>query len=486
MLLVMCVALYTSRVVLDALGVEDYGIYNVVGGVSASFMFFSSSLTNSTQRFLNFELGKGNLTKVNNIFSVCLWLFCILGIIIIGLAITFGRWFVESVLNIPPRTHDAAIIVLYSTALTLVISLICATYESVLIARENMKIYAYLGIIDAIAKLLVAYLIIIAPNKLIYYAWLMLVATLIPKLIIAIYCIRHYPESRPILIWDRPMVKELFVFNGWNIYGSGIWILNEQGINIILNLFFGPIVNAARGVANLVNNAVTNFTSNFFVAVRPQIVKRYATNEYESLITLLYLSSKYSFFLLWIICLPLILNMEVIINIWLKNPPSYAVPFTIWALIHSLIAVLHNPIWSAVAAIGHLKRFILFGSNTLLLCFPTIYFVLGNHASPIIIYPILIFFHCIFQSITLYLISKYIPLKINEYVRQVIWPIAKIIIASLSITYLFNLLMPKNVPGFLASILIDVIVSATIIVFIGISRNHKDIIFTKMKEAFHI
>lgn len=486
MLLVMMVALYTSRVVLEALGVDDYGTYNVVGGLSASFMFFSSSLSNSTQRFLNIELGKRNLTQVNRIFSVCFLLFSLLAIIVIILSFTFGKWFVVDILNIPEVARNAAVIVLYATALTLAVTLICSTYESVVVARENMKIYAFLGVVDAIAKLAIAYLIMLVPDKLIWYAWLMLFATILPKAIIVLYSIRKYPESRPKLIWDNSLVKEMFIFNGWNIYGSAIWVANMQGLNIILNVFFGPAVNAARGIANQVNNAVTNFTSNFFVAVRPQIVKRYATEEFDSLISLIFNSSKYSFFLLWIICLPLLFNMNEIINLWLKNPPFYATAFTNWTLIYSLLSVLHHPMWSAVAAIGHLKKFILLGSNVLLLCLPISYLFLYYNISPIVIYPIIIIFQSLYQFITIILIQKYLPISLKDYFSRVLTPIIKVVTISIMITLSIHLFVPENLIGFIISLIISIIVAILTAFYVGMDAKNRIIVLVKMKQLLHL
>jgi hypothetical protein len=482
MLVVMAISLYTSRIVLESLGVVDYGIYNVVGGVTLSLIFFSSTLTQSTQRYLNYELGRGDNSRANNVFSLFLELFILIAVVVLLIGLSLGKWFVTTKLSIPIEQIDAATSVLYATILTVCLTLVFSVYEAVVIAQENMKIYAYIGVIDAISKLAIAYLITLLPNKLICYAWMLAIATLLPKLFFAIYCVNKYPESKLKFYWQKSLFKEIFFFNGWNIYGSAIWMINEQGINILLNMFFGPVVNAARGIANQVNNAVNNFSTNFFIAVRPQIIKRYASEEYESLIALIFQSSKFSFFLLWIICLPIMLRTEYVINIWLKNPPEYTVSFVRWTLCFSLISVFHNPVWSTVAAIGRMKKFILLGSNALLFVFPVSYFLLKIGFEPMIVYPTLIIFQLVYQIITLKLIGNYIPLSLDSYLKNVIVPIIRVVPLSILITFFINEYIVQSFIGLILNTVLAILIVTVLEYVLGINKSEKQFINTKIKK----
>lgn len=486
MLFVMGVTLYTSRVVLQALGVVDYGIYNVVGGLSSTFVFFSSALSNATQRFLNYEHGKGRTDKLNNIFNLSILVYCSIAIVIILIGVIFGTWFVDNKLIIPDSSLPSARMVLYMTLLSLLFSFVGSVYESVLISRENMKIYAYVGIIDAIGRLICAYLITIIPNnKLSIYAILLAIVHILPKLLLIIYCAIQYSETRIKYYWDKKIFREMFTFAGWNIYGTGVWMVNQQGVNIILNIFFGPIVNAARGIATQITTAVTNVGINFFTAVRPQLIKSYASEEINSFINLIYKSSKYSVFLLLYICLPLFLKTEYILSLWLKDVPDYTVIFTKWVLVFVLIDSLNNPLWCAIQAIGDLKKTILFGSSFYLLAFPVSYLSLRFGAPSWIVYPIIILFRIIYLTIVFKILKLYIPISSIKYAKKVLFPTTNVIIISYIISYLLDLFEPTSITYICALLTTTTTIISFIIFIFGLSSDERRYLTSKFKGFTH-
>lgn len=473
MLFVMAVTLFTSRIILEALGVIDFGIYNVVGGLSSALVFFSSSLTISTQRYLNFELGRENIEKVKNIFNTSLLMFSLIAVLVFIVGITFGKWIVTNELVIPDEKKNAAVIVLYATIVTFCSSFVFSVYESVLIARENMKIYAYLGIIDAIAKLGIAYLILIVHHKLIVYAWLLLIVQVFPKICMAIYCIKRYPEVKHELFWDKHLFRELMSFTGWNVYGSSVWMINGQGINILLNMFFGPVVNAANGIATQVNNAVNNFSTNFFTAVRPQIVKRYSSSEFDSLLELIYSSSRLSFFLLWCISLPLILRCNYVLSIWLKDIPKFATIFVQWILFYSMVNSFVNPVWTAMSATGDLKKSVLIGSNLFLLAFPASYLSLKAGFSPQIVFLLLSIGRIAFLLVTLHYLSNYININLKNYIIKVIKPVVCVILVSLLLSFIINNYVSQTFIGLMTLVLFTLLINILSIYYLGITKYEK-------------
>ena len=309
MLFLMAVSLYTSRVVLNALGVEDFGIYNVVGGVVAMFSVLSGSLSTAISRFITYELGKGNKENLNKIFSSAVTIqFGLAGIIIL-LAETIGIWFLNIKMNIPEVRMEAANWVFQFSILTFAINLISVPYNASIIAHEKMSAFAYISILEAVGKLTIAYLITISPiDKLIFYAILMCAVALVVRLTYGNYCKRHFSECTYHFSWDKLLLKQMFGFAGWNFIGASSAILRDQGGNVVINLFCGPTVNAARGIAFQVNNAVNQFVTNFMTALNPQITKSYASGDKEYMMTLIFQGARLSFYMLFLLSLPILVN----------------------------------------------------------------------------------------------------------------------------------------------------------------------------------
>ncbi len=443
MLFLMVVTLFTSRVLLDKLGIEDFGIYNVVGGVASMFVFFRSSLSNATQRFLNIELGRENLQGARRVFSQHFTLYVVVALVVLLVGETAGLWFVLHKLVIPEGRLVAAMWVYQFTLISLCITLVGIVYDSTIIANEDMNVYSYVGIYEGVARLAVAYAISVSPfDRLVVYGLLLMLVSLSIQCFYAIYCSRRYSECRARFLWDRKLLKETTSVVGWNTVGTAVYAVNDQGINVLLNLFFGPAVNAARAVSFQVSNAVNSFATNFFVSVRPQIVKSYASGDSTYLMSLFYNSSKFSFLLLWLFCLPLSFAIDPILHLWLKQVPPQTDVFTVWILAYSLVNVLNNPVWSVALAVGKLKRYILVGSGVFLLTFPLAYIALSLGCPPASVFAVMFFVRLAYLVVVLHIIRRYIDFSFRTYLRRVIGPVVMVVLVSLSAVIALRMVLP--------------------------------------------
>lgn len=482
MLFLMGITLFTSRVILDKLGIEDFGIYNVVGGLASMFIFFQSSLANATQRFLNIELGTGNINGANQVFCQHLILYTITSIIILLLGETIGLWFVYNKLNIPVERMNSAICVYQFTLISLCFTLLGIVFNSEIIAHEKMRIYSYIGIFEGCARLGIAYLIsIISFDRLTTYGFLMMLISLIIQLSYALYCLKHFKECKIYYIWDRKLLKKTTSIIGWNTIGTAVYAVNDSGINILLNMFFGPMVNAARGISFQVNSALNNFSTNFFVSVRPQIVKSYAQGDNKYLLKLFYNSSKYSFFLLWLLCLPIVLCIDQLLGLWLNKVPQYTNIFTIWILFYSLINVLNNPVWSIALAAGKLKKYVTIGSGVFLMAFPISFFFLKLGYPPVSVFIILFCVRLTYLIVVLTIIKSYISYKYTDYFRYIIIPIFKVCIPSFALNYILKNIVPESIPYMFLFILISLIITFIFIWIFGLNNNEKEQIVKTIK-----
>lgn len=485
MLFIMLIALYTSRIILATLGIEDYGIYNVIGGISTSLIFLSASLSNATQRYLNFEIGTNNNTQLSHIFNLSLLIYAIYAIIAL-LAVEFGgMWLIHHKLIIPESRIDAAIWVLHATSITLFATLLCSVFDSVLIARENMKIYAFVGIFDVVGKLVIVLLLYCGTfDKLKLYAVLMTLVVISSRLISTIYCLRKYPECTLKFYWNRNLFKDMFKFTGWNAIGTTVFILNDQGLNILLNIFFGPAINAARAIAVHVKSAVTGFTSNFLTAVRPQIIKSYAAGDIEYFLNLVFNSSRYSFFLLWIICLPIMIRSDQILTIWLKSVPDQTNEFVTWMLIFSLVNCVCDPIWQAMQAIGKLRRYILIGSIIYLTAFPlsALFFKLGK--APLIAFQILTVVRVAYLLAAVLILKHFVTFSIRTYVIRVFVPIIKVVLISAPVLFFINPLFGQSFIALIIVGITSVIVIALAIFLVGITHIERQLVLNKIYKRY--
>lgn len=483
MLFLMFISLYTSRVVLDKLGVEDFGIFNVVGGLAAMFTFFSSSLSNATQRFLNIELGQDNLNGAKNVFSQYFLFYCIIAIVVIVAAETIGLWFVWNKLVIPPDRVVAAVCVYQFTVLSLCITLIGIVFNSEIVVHENMRIYSYIGIFEGVAKLAVAFLISVSPfDRLIVYGLLLLITTLAVQGYYAYYGLKHYEECQIRFIWDRVLLKKTSSIVGWNMISTAVEAVNDSGVNVLLNIFFGPTVNAARAVSYQVSSAVNSFVVNFFTAVRPQLMKSYASGDRESLIKLFFNSTKFSFMLLWVLCLPIFFSIDTILHMWLTEVPEYTNTFTLWILAYSLVIVFNNPVWPIVLAIGDLKRYVPYESCVSLMIFPLSYVALRSGCSPVIVFVIMFGVKCCYVVVVLTIINRYIHFSGYKYLRNVILPIVKVVSASSFIAYGLSKILPATLPYIILLVFLIVSLALAVIWIFGITHRQRRYLITFLKS----
>ena len=483
MLFLMVVTLFTSRVLLDKLGIEDFGIYNVVGGVASMFIFFRSSLSNATQRFLNVELGREDLPGARKVFAQHFTLYLIVSVVVLLVGETVGLWFVCNKLVIPEERIDAAIWVYQFTLVSLCSTLVGIVYDSEIIAHEDMNVYSYIGIFEGVAKLGIAYAISISfIDRLVLYGFLLMLLALSVQAFYVFYCNKHYVESKPHLIWDKNLLKSTTSIVGWNTVGTAVYAINDSGVNILLNLFFGPAVNAARAVTFQVNNAVNGFASNFFVSVRPQMVKSYAAGDMEYLMKLFYRSSKFSFFLLWIFCLPLVFTINPVLHLWLKQVPEYTDVFTIWILAYSLVNVLNNPVWTTALAIGKLKKYISIGSGVFLMIFPLAYLALKCGCSPVSVFVVMFFVRLCYLLVVLCIIKGYIDFSFRSYLMDVLRPIGAVVAVSLLFALGLDLALPSTLLYMFIFIILVAFFAVASVGYVGLTKSERTYCLNFLKE----
>ena len=388
MFITILVGLYTSRIILEVLGATDYGIYNVVCGLVTIFYYINTSLASGTQRFLNIAIGIGDTVKVKQIFSTAFFLHLILSVLIIILIETIGLWLLSNKLVIPANKMQDAFWIFQFSVVVCALQITQVPYSACIIAHERMRIYAYLSIWDALSKLGIASILYFANSKrLILYGFFLMIQQIVTMLIYRIYCIRNFQESHISKKFDKKEAKKMIVFSSWNIMGCMAVALNGQGINILLNMFFGPVINAARAISMQIYNITFQFASNFQIAVNPQIVKLYARKDYLEMYNLISNNVKYATFLLLIMIVPIITEIDFILHVWLGDDiPEYTAVFSRIILFQCLIATLSRPLVTAIHAIGRMKTYSLVSGSVLLLILPTAYLLLKMNFTVVFVY----------------------------------------------------------------------------------------------------
>lgn len=444
MLLLMFVGLYASRVLLRTLGVEDYGLYNVVGTVVTMFSFLNATLSTSTQRFLNIELGKKDGGEVKKIFSTALLLHVILTLIVFTLAETVGLWYIIEKLNVPQGRETAAMFVYQFSVIAVCIQIIQLPFMSTIIAHERMNIYAYVSIYEGLAKLGILFAIQLLPyDSLILYALLILCVQASVAIIYNIYCHRNFNEARFHLHYEKGLFYKMLGFSGWNVVGSLASVCNSQGLNIIINLFFGTIINAARGIAFQVHSLVQQLIGNFQLAVKPQVIKYYAAGQKEEMVKLVINAAKYSAFLMIIASVPLILEIRPLLKLWLGEYPEYTVIFVQLILLRSIITSMTGNIVMVVHATGYLKNVGIFSGGILLLVLPISYYLLKIGMPPYIPFIVNIGAALGDAFFELYWMRHYIQFPMGEFYKKTYVPVFILFIATFTISYAMHYLMSR-------------------------------------------
>lgn len=485
-ILIMLVTLYTSRVVLNTLGIEDFGVYNAVGGVVSMFAVITGALTNAISRYITYEIGKGDINKLKQVFSTSVNIQIAISVIIFILCELAGLWFLNSKMNIPSDRILAANWVLHCSLLTFVVNLISVPYNACIIAHERMNAYAYISIIDAILKLSVAYLLIISPvDKLIAYSALLLVAALGVRLLYGFYCSRNFQECKYKFKYDKQLFKEMLGFAGWNFFSNATSILNSQGVNLLINIFFGVIANSARGIASQVDAAVNQFVVTFSTAVNPQITKSYAKGDNQRVYYLICKGAKFSFFLLLLLALPLIFEADTILQLWLVNVPKDASLFMRLALIGAMVTVLGNSGYTACIATGSIKKYsiviTLIGSLNFFLTW--IAYKLG--ASVEMTYIIYIGVYTLVQVARLLLMKEMLHFPIMMYLREVLGKIVIPSIISLIVPYMLQEFLEPSLIRMLLLCVASILWSGLCILAFGLTKGERTTLYQKSKTVIH-
>ena len=487
MLLLMGITFFTSRVVLDKLGVEGYGIYNVVSSLAVSFSFFISSLTNATQRFITIEIGKGNHQQAKRIFNQHLeiYFFIALGCFIIGEIA--GVWFIQNKLNIPHDRITDAIWVFQFALLTIVVSLLTIPSESCVIAHEDMNVYSYVGVMEGIVKLCIAYLITVSPfNKLIFYAILMFLASSLSQSFYILYARLHYIECRIQRIWDVKLLKQSFSFISWNILGTARAAIITQGMDFVLNIFLGPIANAARAVTNQVDGAIFKFSFNLMIAAQPQLVKSYAQGESDRLNRLFFKTTRFSFYVLWLLICPFLLCIDSVLHLWLKVVPQWTEYFIFWGLLSSLVYVLTKPMWSLILAVGKLKNYVIFDTFTSVLIIPLAVVLLKLGYSPVSVYMASVGVQVLNTLTLLLVIKNYIHFSLIQYGKKVLLQIVFVSIVSLLLVFTLSYLVGTTDFYVFVYYPLGLIANATIIYLIGLYPDERQMVVNKIKNIISV
>ena len=478
MFFMMFLGLFTSRIVLEALGESDFGVYNVVAGVVAMFTLISGALTTSVTRFITYELGKGEGAQLQKVYSTAVNVQLLLSLIVIILTEPVGLWFIENKMTIDPSRIPDARIVLHFSLLAFVINLMSVPQMASITAHEKMSAYAYIGILDGVLRFAVAYcLTYVTSSRLVYYAIMMAGVVLVVRMAYNRYCTRHFPECRYMLVFDRKLLKEMFAFAGWNSIGVASGVLRDQGGNILVNIFSGAAgtaVNAARGLAVQLNAAVQSFVTNFMTAVNPQITKSYASGEHDYMFSLVRKSSRMSFYLLFIIALPVLFNTEYLLWLWLGEVPAHTVLFVQLFLVFSLSESLSQPLITAVFATGKVRNYQIAVGGLQLLNLPISYLFLhfGAPLEITVVVSIVISQVCFF--VRLVMLKKQISFSISSFLSRVYVNVLSVSAASVAVPLAVSVLYPgEGLSYFLVNAAVCVLSSLSAMYFVGCSSAER-------------
>lgn len=489
MIFVMLVTLFTSRIVLQSLGIEDYGIYNVVGGFVAMFSIFSNALSAAIQRFITYEIGRGTEGRISRVFSTSVTIMIIIAIILMIASDAVGIWFINNKMVLPDNRIFAATWVLHFSVITFGINLISVPYNAAIIAYEKMSAFAYVSIYEVVTKLIACYMLFISPiDRLVVWALMIALIQVSVRFLYGFYCKRYFPECSYSLMLDKPLFKEIAGYAGWSTFGLVALTCYTQGLNMLLNIFFGPMVNAARGIAVQVQNAVQGFSTNFQVAMNPQIIKCYAQDEMERLYELLFCSTRFCYYLLLVLSLPIVLETPIILNIWLGEYPDHTVNFIrIILILITFDSSFGGPFSTAQTATGKIKLYQIVVGGIMLSILPVAYIILKIwHTSPESVYYVYMGAVVIAHIARTIIIKGLINLSIRRYVKEAIIPICIVSISSLPIPILIYYFLPKeNFISFFIVCFASVFCVVISVFCFGITNKEKNIVKSNISKILH-
>lgn len=491
--IVMILNLYISRLVLKNLGVEDFGIYNVVGGVVAMFAYLNSALTAATQRYLNYEMGQMNDNSLNKVFCMSLNIHLVLAFIILVFLETLGLWFLNSHIVIPEDRIYAANWVFQFSIISTFIQIITIPYSALVTAHERMSVIAYISILDVLLKLLLVFLLqFSSKDNLILYALYMMIVLLSIRLLYMIYCRIRYKESKYQLLWDNLLFREMFGFTAWNFMGATAGIAMNQGVNILLNLFGGPIVNASRAIAIQIQNAFAQLATSFISAVNPQIVKNFSSGNKERMTNLVVTSSKYAFLIMAVTAMPILVKMDFVLGIWLTDVPMNASKFAKLLLIYQLTICLTYSLNMASQASGKIRLFQIVESLTLLFIIPIGWILLKSGLEESSIFAAMIILSSAALFLRLLVLKKIIDFQIGRFAREVLCPIS-IVSVLFVLIYVVSIrfsIYDQNVALNIFQMVVILVVSLIIAYAIGLNSRERmkinSIIVEKIRQSLKI
>lgn len=488
MFFIMLISLFTSRVVLNTLGVENYGINNAVGGMVAMFSLLSGSLSNAISRFFTFELGRGDFSRLRSVFSTSVNIQIIMAVAIFIIAEVVGVWFLNSKMNIPPDRLSAANWVLHCSVLSFAVNLISIPYNACIIAHERMSVFAYISIVEVVLKLAIVYMLWISPfDKLIVYSILLLSVSVIIRIIYGAYCSRNFEECKYRIMLDKGLFREMAGFAGWNFFGNTAYMLNTQGVNMLINIFFGVALNAARGIAVQVEAAVNQFVNNFMTALNPQITKSYAAGDYGYMVKLICRGSKFSFFIMFLFIVPFELEAEMILKLWLGAVPEYAATFLRLVLLASLANIIGNPLYVAILATGKIKRYQLMVASYGCLVFPLSWIAYKIGLPAYSTYIIYAFIYFTLNGIRLIEIKRLMNFPVMQYVNSVLWRMLLVGGASFFLPLLLHYMIKESIYRVFVVCICGVLWTALCSYIFGLDKNEQNFILQKvfaMKSKF--
>ena len=477
MVLVLCVGLYTSRVVLATLGVEDFGIYNVVGSIVVLFSFFQQALNNATYRYLAFELGKNDIGQLKKCFSMAVNVHLILAFVVVVLCEIIGVWFLNNKLNIPPDRISAAQNVFHFSLIYFCIGIVQTPFNSAIIAHEKMNFYAYTSIVEVLLKLLIVFLLMLVSfDKLILYSMLLSVVAIIVFLWYVFQCRRMFEECKYHWVWDKSLCKGMLKYSGWSIVVNAVDVSVNQSILFFLNIFFGVVTNAAMGIANQVNGQLNNFLQTFTQSYNPQIIKSYAAGNNSYFMKLIFSTSKISYFLLLFAAVPVLLNIDFLLNLWLINPPPNASTFVILVVACSLVDAYSAPLWIGVHATGKLRTHQILMASIKILNIPLAYLLLSYGSPAWTVLALKNFINVTCSIVRPFYVKNLYGLPFRKYMLQVWCNVYLVTLIVIPVPYYFSSLMGQSWLGMLITTSLFAIVFIPVVYFIGLNLSERRIL----------
>lgn len=476
----MLVSLFTSRVVLQTLGIVDYGVYNAVGGIVAFFSLITTSLSNSISRFLSVSLASGNNEELNDVFCTSVIIQFVMALIIGVILEVLGVWFLNEQMNIPLSRLQAANWVLHFSILTFCISLVSVPYNALIIAHEKMSAFAYISIIEVVFKLLVILILFyINYDKLILWSFSLACISILVRFIYSKYSNDHFPESKFHFFFKRDLFMTIGSFAGWSFIGEAAGVLKNEGVNILLNIYFGPVVNAANGIAQQINNLIFQFVNNFLTAVNPQIIKKYASNDLAASFYLVMNSTRYAFYVIFIIVVPILFCTYNILAIWLVDVPEHAVYFVQLIVILAVIETICLPLITLQRATGVMRNYQIVVGTIHLLNFPVSWFLLSLGLAPEIVYIVAIFLGFINLFARLFMLRRIVPISVRQFLIEVILNI--FFVSFVSLLILFGLLLIFNLP-LVIRLVFTIFVPLIVVFLFGLKHEEKQFVISTLKN----